>query len=941
MKKITKFNFLTSANDALGIAKGCLVTFILLIATALPAAAQNGEYILDHHNQDVVVKNDNDDTAVRTPFLSAKRNSKTQYLYFASELEVAPNVLPSGLGSKTIQNIGFYVTSFPSVAPYTISNMKIRMGNTSLETLGSSSTTPFGEEFGTPAITGDATKDEVLGDFTYDVPPFSITELGLNIIDLGTGFVWDGYSNILIEFSISTPNGQASTFLQVGNGKSYQVEGTEWTQDPNNYRSRIAHTYRNNNTSGGIQGSAMIVGGANANVSYANNSMVVDVAHRKFRPNIRFQMSCASMGNPGGVTVKYDETSVGGCRKMVLKVDNGNRAQGVVYEWQRSSTETFDVVEILPLGNTSSFTITQEVTGKYYRRRSTCGGDNIFSEKLLIPGAPLNTYNTIGGWSAGTPNATSDNMLNINSGNPTLTADAAACGCIIGAGANLVVTSGNTLQVDGAVKVSPSGSLTINDGASLVQVDPTAPNSGVISVRRNSQPMVAYDYTYWASPVLNQNLGSFSSHTLTDKFYKWSTTAQNWVNENVANNFQPGVGYIIRAPQATFPGATYAGSPSGPFTGTYVHNGIFTGAANNGTYNVPITLGTNKMNFIANPYPSPLDLEEFYNANSSKLDGTFYFWTHNTPITGQAYTGNDYAMYNVGTGGVVAISGGVIPSKFLAVGQSVQVKAKSGTSVANSNVTYKNTMRRAATVSSPFFRVNSNVSVDANATSKSRFWLNLTTATAFKQVLIGYINGATNNFDSGFDGDATAGAAISFYSIADGHQLAIQGRSVFNVNDQVVLGFKTNAAGVHTIELPQTEGVFGSQQIYLVDNIANVTHNLKEGAYSFTSAAGTFNDRFILKYVGLTSSLGVAENSIEQTTQGFVAYKKANDLVINSSASEIDMIQVYDLSGRMLTQQNGVNAKQLTIANPNWSSQVLIVQMHTADKLVLTKKVVF
>ena len=945
MKKITISNFLTSAHAALDKSQGYVVTLLLLIAMVLPAAAQNGTYLLDHHNDNAVQVNNSGKYDVRTPFLTGKRNSKLQYLYLASELAVAPNLLSPSAEAKTIKTIGFYVTFLPFAQPATIANMKIRMGNTTLENFGTSSTGVFGDEWGTPNIENDPLlpeQDQVYGDFEHNVPTFIISATGLVTIELGAGFVWDGHSNILIEFSMSMPSSQGNNaYIGDANGQNVQVEGSSWAS-PAPYLVRGAHT-KNKNILTGTQGYEMIYStGANNTVTTPpGNAKVMDVSERRFRPNIRFQMDCASFANLGGVTVKDSETSVGGCRKFVLKVDNGMQAYGTTYQWESSTTEDFATAVPLPLGNMQSFTLTQENIIKYYRRVSTCGGDNRYSSTYTVDAAPVNTYTHGGGWSGGTPGVFSDNMLNINSGDPIISSNTKACGCAIGAGANLTLDSGSTFQVDGGLKVHPAGSFTVNDGASLIQVDPNAANTGVITVRRNSQPMVAYDFTYWSSPVQGQNLGSFSPHTLTDKFYKWSPTVQNWVLENVANNFTPGIGYIIRAPQATFPGAAYTGAPTGPYTGTYVHNGVFTGAANNGTISTPITLGTGKTNFIANPYPSPLDLNEFYTANSAKLDGTFLFWTHNTPIGGMAYTGNDYAMYTVGTGGIAAISGGTIPTQFLAVGQSVQVKAKSGTGVAPSTVTYKNSMRRAATVSSPFFKVNSNVSVDANASNKDRLWLNLTTATAFKQVLVGYIDGATTNFDSNYDGDAVAGAAISFYSIADGHLLAIQGRPAFNVNDQVILGFSTNAAGSHRIELPQTEGVFGAQAVFLEDKLTNVTHNLKDGGYNFNSAAGTFNNRFVLKYVGLTSNLGVATNNVNENLQDFIAYKQATDLVIDAGSAEIDMVKVYDLSGRMLIQQKGMNAKDVVISNPNWASQVLIVQMHTADKIVLTKKVVF
>jgi hypothetical protein len=51
-------------------------------------------------------------------------------------------------------------------------------------------------------------------------------------------------------------------------------------------------------------------------------------------------------------------------------------------------------------------------------------------------------------------------------------------------------------------------------------------------------------------------------------------------------------------------------------------------------------------NLVGNPYPSALDANLFFE-NSVNLDGTIYLWTHNTAITNNLYTSDDYATYNL------------------------------------------------------------------------------------------------------------------------------------------------------------------------------------------------------------------------------------------------------------------------------------------------------
>lgn len=933
MKNITILNSLTSARAALDKSQGYVVTLLLLIAMALPATAQNGTYVgtLSPHGSVFETATPNNQRNKNySPFLTKYPNYKVQYLFTRDEF--AELGMPYGQGPKTLRSIAFNITSVGVAVggSYDLTDVRIKIGNTTLTNLAPTATASFGEDFGSGIYTGEV---------QVDIPVLTLNATGWKTIELGpTGFVWNGNDNIIIEISRSSTAAYEYNPTNLNFAvESYKcgVSGTD------NKYVRGARTINNTYTFG-TKGHEMKQGGANHNIGSATNSVLLtygdEMAHR---PAIRFQADCGSVvlagtASAGGEATKKSELGLGGCRQLVLEVLNSKRPYGATYIWESSNTADFFIKEVV--GTAETLAVSQSTIAKYYRRITTCDGLGDISVPYFLSAAPINNFNGTT-WTAGAPDANSDRQLTITGGTPTLAANAKACGCTVSAG-TFTIGNGATLHVDGALKVAPSADLIVDNGGSLVQIDPTAANTGQITVRRNSQPMVAYDFTYWSSPVQGQPLGSFSPHTMFDKMYKWNPTTQAWVIEPLTNTFTPGVGYIIRAPQATYPGATYTGSINGPYTGTYIHNGIFKGAANNGNITAPITLGTNKTNMIANPYPSPLDLNEFYDANSDKIDGTFMFWSHNTPITGQQYTPADFAYYNR-TGGLATSPNGILPTKNLAIGQSVVVKAKTGTAVAPSTVIYKNSMRRDANVPAPFFRTNSNVSVDANASSENRYWLNLTTATAFKQVLVGYMNGATNNYDNAYDGDAVAGASISFYSIADGHQLAIQGRAAFNVNDQVPLGFVTNATGTHRIELANSEGVFGSQQIFLEDKLTNVTHNLKEGGYDFSSAAGTFNDRFVLKYVGLTSNLGVVNNNITESAADFIAFKQATDLVISAGATDIDFVKVYDLSGRMLLQQKANNANDVVISNPNWASQVLIVQMHTADKIVLTKKVVF
>ena len=939
MKNFTIINFFSSALAALAKSKGYAIAAVFLLAVVGPASAQNGMYVLNnsHDPGGISVTIPTAPGFKVTPFATKERNMKQQYLYKRGEFHTAVNqtgTYPLGTGPKQIKSLAFNVTQFENPALWgvsTIYNYKIKIGNYAGDNLGvnNESFTPFGAQWtsGIPAaVTGQQ--------FVMDIPVLTITELGWKEIELidnitGLGFQWDGVSNIIVEVSIYTPAGQPNNVFQQQT-KNVLVSGTTWNST--NDRRTVGAITNNKGILTGGSGHDYVQGPPVTNITDpTNNAAYLSQNDRRFRPDIRFRFACAdgTNVNPHAYLISEVLPTNGSCRVSTIGIRGATNAFGAVYEWERSLDVSFlpATTETLP-ETTPTIQATQTNVDVYYRRITVCDGQRSPSDHIVVAAATINTYTIADGWSAGAPD-NSGKWLDIQGGSPTLSQDATACGCNIAGGVNVIVESGKTLHIDGNLNIAASGMLTMMSGSSLLQnkIDPA--NLSRITVERITTPMVVYDYTYYGSPVQDATLVGFSPNTLSDKYYKWNPVIQNWALVAPSSTMVPGQGYIIRAPQ---------GWTAAPLA----YTGHFVGKPNNGDITANIMTGAASMNMVVNPYPSPLDLDAFQAENSAKLDGTYYFWTHKTAInaTTHQYAANDFAVYN-NTGGTQAVPGGVVPTGKVAVGQGFMVKGK-GAAVAADVVTYKNSMRLPATTQAHFYKAAANSVVDVNAPVKNRVWLNFTGSTAFKQILVGYLDGATEEYDNGYDGEISADANVSFYSILGNKQLGIQGKGLpFNVSDVVPLGFKVNSAGTYKIELNNFDGVFATQDVYLVDKMTNVTHNLKGGAYEFITTPGTHDERFEITYVSLSLQLGVASNGNTGSATDFVAFKQENNLVVTAGSAEIDMVRVYDLSGRMLIEKKGENANDVLISNPNWASQVLIVQMHTVDKLVLTKKVVF
>ncbi|WP_162846443.1 T9SS sorting signal type C domain-containing protein [Flavobacterium dankookense] len=541
------------------------------------------------------------------------------------------------------------------------------------------------------------------------------------------------------------------------------------------------------------------------------------------------------------------------------------------------------------------------------------------------------TWTSAGGgsWSNGTPISTTPAVIShaYTTGVGAAT-EFSACSLTVNSNAAVVIASGDTVNLSGALTVASGSSFTLNNNANLLQGGTTNINSGAITVNRNSSAILRQDYTLWSSPVANQGLYAFSKFTLPNRFYTYNTTnnqysnavgfnltglqypsplvAPNGVNGTDINNvpFATAKGYLIRTPwnHPTAP-ATFAGQ--------------FTGIPNSG--NIPYTLSTagTGFNLVGNPYPSPISMTAFVDDNSANITTSLYFWRETNNNT----SNNAYCQWNDGvfqSNGQAAV---VNPLGVIRAGQGFFVQATGTSLVFNNN-------QRVDDNANQFFRENNEQDV---------YWLNLTNAAGvFSQAVVAYKEYATNGIDR-YDGMNIGSPATVFASTVEGQELGIQGKASFVDTDVVPMSLKVETAGNYSIAIDHTVGVFNSgQTIYLKDNLVSSLHNLTQGAYNFTSEAGTFGTRFEVVY--RDGALNVDTPVL--TEKQVVIYKdQANDFVINTGNFEMSAVKVFDIRGRLLVERQAINATQTTIS-AGLSNEVLLVQITTVDGAVVTKKVI-
>ncbi|UPQ79681.1 T9SS sorting signal type C domain-containing protein [Flavobacterium azooxidireducens] len=908
-----------------------VITLIFIVFSAEKVSGQNGQFVLsDGLGGDPFIIGSTASNWHSAPFLSSKKDSRIQYLYEAEELGLAYSE-----GYRTITSLAFNVTGFSNSAilsVYEMKNITIKMGHTIANYDGYGGKEVWGIDMpleGECTWAGSPTPEYLQVVKT----PFDliISETGWVELELDIPFVWDGVSSIVVEICKSD---SGSSFPN----HRYQFESTNRISSTASYTLTRSLNSINNGGSVHTPGCEM----KNRGLSYNTSSSVLNASQRKIRPNIRFTFQCAGAPEGGDAIILSENYCLGG--DVILHVVNDEKSSGLNYQWASSPTD-FGFVD-LPGETQATLVVERAEVDMWYQRTVGCDYDVPAGLRYSAP-IKVKGINTWDGtfWSFGTEPTVNDPVK--ISGDFDTAVDGSsvleACSLQVLSG-TFTVKSGDIISLKEKLFVHDDATVIFENNASLIQENNAAINEGKIVYKRDSQPLRLLDYTYWSSPVSGMTPSQFSAGTPTNRIYHWNhlTTGlnpQSWVG-GVANlPMVAGKGYIIRAPNG-YP-STGAGT---------VFAGAFEGVPNNGIVTVPAQGDLEKWNLIGNPYPAAIDIDKFLIANSSILEGTIRLWTHNTlpsaipsypGFSPQAlnYSSDDYATYNLsGSIGFPADNSGVnnaTPGRFVGAGQSFMV---AGRGAPSGDVIFNNEMRKKESGydNSQFFR---NGTSNQAEIEKNRLWLEVIHQNGkFNQTMVGYIEGATNDIDWGYDSKFRHTGDVKIYSLVGESKLAIQGKALpFNSNDTIPLGLTTILSGEFILNLYQFDNFFENQEVYLLDKYTNTFHNIKEGLYAFTSISGTFDDRFELRFTNETLSL----NPIINTKNSILCYANDSNIIVKSKDVQIQSIMVFDSAGRLLFNKNKMDATEIIITDIAKNNQLLLVQITTEDDIKSTQKIIY
>lgn len=479
-------------------------------------------------------------------------------------------------------------------------------------------------------------------------------------------------------------------------------------------------------------------------------------------------------------------------------------------------------------------------------------------------------------------------------------------------GGALVIENGQGLKVrDGITNNSGAENFVVESGGNLIQVL-IKENIGAITVKRNFNFSAGRDqYNLVASPVLDYALqdlyqGSQSIKRFSEKNNKYVVDGNGLypIGRGLAL-YEPGVNDV----------------PSNSYTAEFV------GVPNNKGSSMTLTNDYNGLNLVGNPYPSAISLVSLYDYNSSVITPTFYFWD-NRGHTPQSNDDDFFATFNALSKTGVRAQGPKNagypvkkPTANTAVGAGFFVQATSA-----GKLYFRNAMRVKNAGVVDFF--------GKEIQQNNRYWLSFVSSDNVESnIAIVYFDEGSDRF--GMEDSEPAAGSADLYSIADDHHLVIQGKKPFVKTDVVKLGIVVKTAGIQTISIDESEGIFKENQIiYLRDKLLGVTHDLTERPYKFEAEKGEYNNRFEIVYTDFEL------NQNFSSSNNIRIEKKDYNIVISSLNGNIEKIEIINLEGFPIYSKSGLSSQLYSVPVSFMKNQIVIVSVTTENGEIVNKKFV-
>ena len=723
---------------------------------------------------------------------------------------------------QTIANFKSLVTPRESVS-LTENTVFVNTATTPYDLHISGSNTSLCESAGVRITTPLAITDDIDGDIRFG-------ETGYTGNGTATDIGADEFSGC-IPVTVTSQPSSPSAVCSGSNvlNLTVQVSGTS----NYNYQWQVNNGGWVNLTNGGVYGSTAITTGS---VSNTNTLTITNADYtyngKQYRcvvKNCSGGTSVASDGNATITLIALPTVSITGSSTIYVGTTT-TLSPTTGGNWVSNNTGIATVTT--PAGVVSGITA-GSATFTFTQTSSGCSNTTtaVTINAVTWNGITSSDWNTASNWNGGIPTATSDVVIapgtTYTPHITTVAGNTPSC-------KNLNIVSGAILTIDAGGALTVNGTTTLNAAQCLVlKADSIHGTASFIDngfAGTGTARIEKYLYTgrwwYIGSPVVaitgSGAYGPLSTtpSTGTRDLY-WNEPTHAYVTVVSSDNLVPMKGYAFQNYNKTAVVATYTGTPN---TG-------------NMTVNLTRTSGTKEgFNLISNPYPSAISV-------GSQKAPQAGLTTTNIESTIQYKVPGTFATWNsMGSGTGVNGGGQTIPAM-----QGFWVRVKSGYTTGSIKLT--NAMR-----------VQSSQSAYKLTDLSNLFRIQVARDTMVDESVVTFYTDALAGYDD-YDSQKMLSDEISYpqlYSVtSDNVQVAINGQPVLVSGSEriVPLGFVTYVAGTFKITASNLTQFDANTTVYLEDVTLHTTQNLSSNkTYTFTSATGTFNSRFKLHFIYLTSN---------------------------------------------------------------------------------------
>ena len=543
--------------------------------------------------------------------------------------------------------------------------------------------------------------------------------------------------------------------------------------------------------------------------------------------------------------------------------------------------------------------------------------------------APIDNKTTFNGtsWSLGEPDYFLDAVFE---GEFIWNKDLQAKSLLVKSGSEIIINSGKKINLLKEIIVEDGANITFLENSYLIQLDDYAVNRGDVSFIRRSVPMFRYTTNTWSSPVKDQNLFAFSPGTRENRFFRYQTSTDEWLNEGINSGtiFEEGIGYGIYAPHHFSGYNNGTGIPD-------VFTGVFKGVPNNGSINVYLKkhLTGNNQYLLGNPYPSPISLYAFLYLNEEYIENVSVY-KHQVPIDN--YLGeyisdeSQYVTFNLGGSSDPELES---YSYLLDVGEGFFAKTFDD-SMANVEVNFMNY----------YYRFDEEEFSDFNETPISyrsasdprvydKFWLSLSKDNKrIGNALIGFSDVTTDGFDRRYDSKTfTNETSVGIYSKINDQDYLIQTLNTYNNGKKIRLSYMVQNEGFYTVNLSKIEGNLSNENIYLRDKLTNQYINLKENInYEFFSELGYNDTRFEIVFQNDLSSSELEDQKV------FEIHTDKNNIILTSKSNKTNEFEVYTIEGKLIYKDKFLTKKIIS----NVSKGIYVIKVKNEEKQLTQKLII-